>query len=144
LQPAPNGTAGTRCLGTDGTAVSIVTDCTGATAHWKIHQGPGGSLQLETAYVPGQCLHSDQWDQLFTANLSLAACAGASDGSQWFTEQAAGGSYVRVHNTAPGNGGPPRDTCLRTSPVKTSNVASIQDCGNMPEEQWLIAAWPGA
>ena len=142
LQPAPNGTAGTRCLGTDGTAVSILTDCTGPTAHWKLHQGPGGSIQLETAYVPGQCLHSDEWDQLFTVNLSLATCAGTSDGSQWFTEQAAGASYISVHNTAPGHGGQPYDTCLRTSPVKSSNVASIQSCGSGTEDQWSIAAWP--
>jgi len=64
----------------------------------------------------------------------------ASDGSQWFTEQSAGGGYVRIHNTSPGHGGQPYDTCVRTSPVKTSTVASIQPCGGTSEEQWLIAS----
>jgi serine/threonine protein kinase len=137
LRPAPNTTGVARCLGTDGTAISILTDCTGNTSRWKIHQS-GGSIQLESAYVPGQCLHSDQWNQLFTTQLSLATCAGTSDGSQWFTEQAAGGGYVQIHNTAPGQGGPPQDTCLRTSPVSTSTVASIDGCGTIPEEQWLV------
>ena len=88
--------------------------------------------------MPGECMHSDEWDQLFTSRLSLAACAGTSDGSQWYTEQAAGGGYVPIHNTAPGNGLPPQDTCLRTSPVTTSDAASIDDCGNVPEERWLV------